>query len=48
MVYQINFCVCVVSKVSSTKKLKQAANLVNGSTEIVKDIIYVEKLNSVQ
>ena len=30
------------SKVSLTKNLKQAANLVNGSTGIVKDIIYAE------
>ena len=33
---------CVGSKVSLTKNLKQEANLVNGSTGIVKDIIYAE------
>ena len=33
---------CVGSKVSLTKNLKQEANLVNGSTGIVKDIIYAQ------
>ena len=33
---------CVGAKVLLTKNLKQAANLVNGSTGIVKDIIYAE------
>ena len=33
---------CVSSKVLSTKNLKQAANLANGSVEFVKDIIYAE------
>ena len=33
---------CVGSKDLLTKNLKQAANLVNGSTGIVKDVIHVE------
>ena len=33
---------CVASKVLLTKDLKQAANLVNGSTGIVKDVIYAK------
>ena len=33
---------CVGSKDLLTKNLKQAANLVNGNTGIVKDIIYAE------
>ena len=35
-------CACVDPKVLLIKNLKQAANLVNGSTGIVKEIVYAE------
>ena len=35
-------CVCVGSKLLLTKNLKQAANVINGRTGIVKDSIHAE------